>query len=132
MRKALYLLGVLDETDIDWLVRNGRKQFLTAGSILIREKEPVDSLFLLLEGTLAVVLSNGARVATLLSGEVVGEISFVDARPPNATVQAAEDSHVLAVDRDAIKAKLEEDPAFASRFYLSIAMFLADRLRTTT
>jgi len=88
MRKALCLLGVLEEADIDWLVRNGAKKHLEPGTILIREGEPVDSLFLLLEGSLAVTLSNGAEVATLLSGEIAGEISFVDARPPLASVPA--------------------------------------------
>ncbi|MBM3811092.1 MAG: cyclic nucleotide-binding domain-containing protein [Acidimicrobiia bacterium] len=132
MRKVLYLFGVLEETDIDWLARNGEKQYLEPGTVLIREGEPVGSLFLVLEGGLEVKRSNGARVATLLSGEIVGEISFVDARPPSATVQTMEASHVLAVDRERLKAKLAADAAFASRFYLAIAVFLADRLRATT
>jgi CRP-like cAMP-binding protein len=49
-----------------------------------------------------------------------------------ATVTAAKDSRLLAVSRDALQDKLGKDPWFASRFYKAIALFLADRLRTTS
>jgi len=38
-------------------------------------------------------------VAQLMSGEVIGEMSFVDSYPPSASVQALERSAVLAVPR---------------------------------
>jgi CRP-like cAMP-binding protein len=132
MRKALYLLGILEETDIDWLARYGEKRYLDRGAVLIREGQSVSSLFLVLEGSLAVTLSNGTKIATLLAGEIVGEISLVDNRPPLATVQTLDGTHVLAVDCLKLKSKLQQDTGFASRFYLAIAMFLADRLRSTT
>jgi hypothetical protein len=47
-------------------------------------------------------------------------------------VQTLEGTHVLAVDCARLESKLEQDTAFASRFYRAIAMFLADRLRSTT
>ena len=59
----------------------------------------------------------------------MGEISFVDSRPPSASVKATVDSQVLAVPKAALRAKLQKDLGFASRFYLSLATFLADRLR---
>jgi len=62
----------------------------------------------------------------------VGEISFVDSRPPPATVTAAQFSHVLAIPRAVLCAKMATDAWFASRFFKALAIFLADRLRTTT
>ncbi|MBT3327224.1 MAG: hypothetical protein HN396_13380 [Gemmatimonadales bacterium] len=61
----------------------------------------------------------------------MGEISFVDNHSATATVTAVEESHVLEIPRDVIRAKLETDKEFASRFYLALATFLADRLRGT-
>jgi CRP-like cAMP-binding protein len=49
-----------------------------------------------------------------------------------ATVTAAKDSRLLSVSRVALQDKLGKDPWFASRFYKAIALFLADRLRTTS
>ena len=75
------------------------------------------------------VYSGSMEIARLLTGEIVGEISFVDSRPPSASVKAAVDSQVLAVPKAALRAKLHKDLGFASRFYLSMATFLAYRLR---
>jgi CRP-like cAMP-binding protein len=75
------------------------------------------------------VYSGSVEIAKLLAGEIVGEISFVDSRPPSASVKAVVDSQVLALPKAALRAKLQRDLGFASRFYLSLATFLADRLR---
>jgi CRP/FNR family cyclic AMP-dependent transcriptional regulator len=88
----------------------------------------VDSVFILLDGQLQ-VYSGRVEIAKLSAGEIVGEISFVDSRPPSASVMATVDSQVLAVPKAALNAKLEKDLGFASRFFLSLATFLADRLR---
>ena len=58
-------------------------------------------------------------------------MSFADARPPSATVQAVENSLVLCIRREDLVAKLKEDEGFASRFYRAIAIFLSTRLRGT-
>jgi CRP/FNR family transcriptional regulator, cyclic AMP receptor protein len=133
MRKALHLLGILDDVDIDWMATNGSVADVRAGNTLITEKEPIESLYILLEGELTVCTGqNGTvHVATLLPGEIVGEISFVDSRPPLASVVAARDSQILALPRSLLTAKLVKDPGFARRFYQSIATFLADRLYVT-
>jgi hypothetical protein len=47
-------------------------------------------------------------------------------------VRAEVPSQVGAVPRSALSAKLGEDVGFAARFYRVLAVFLADRLRTTT
>jgi CRP-like cAMP-binding protein len=131
MRKALYILGILDDSDANWLASNGEARHINAGTVIIQQGVPVDSVFILIDGQLR-VYSGNVEVAKLLAGEIVGEISFVDSRPPSASVKAAVDSQVLAVDKAVLRVKLQKDPAFASRFYLSLATFLADRLRVAT
>jgi CRP/FNR family transcriptional regulator, cyclic AMP receptor protein len=133
MRKALHLLGILDDVDIDWMAINGKLRSCRAGEVLIREKQPIDSLFILLDGQLIVSVGgvDGKRIATLLPGEIVGEMSFVDSRPPSASVVATKDSEVLGLSRALLSTKLATDPAFAMRFYHSVATFLADRLYVT-
>ncbi len=132
MRKALYLLGILEDSDLDWLVRGGTKLALQPGAILIEEGKPCDWLYFVLDGSFVVFTRKSPRLAVLRAGEVVGEVSFVDARPPTASVRAETPATVGAVPRAALAEKLHGDIAFASRFYKSIATFLADRLRRTT
>ncbi len=132
MKKVLYILGEFDDSDAEWFVQAGRKVAVPDGQAIIREGEPIASLFFVIGGTFRVTTgSSGTELARLGTGEVLGEISYVDDRPPTATVTAVEDGLVLAIPRSILTAKLESDPEFASRFYRAIATFLADRLRTT-
>ena len=89
MRKVLHLMGVLDEADLAWLSQAGLQQEVRTGETLVQEGVAIPALYILLEGELTVTLA-GARtaVARLLPGEVIGEISFIDADPPSASVVA--------------------------------------------
>ena len=133
MRKALLFLGILNDTDVDWMITAGTRHTVPAGEVLIHEGQPVQSVFLVLDGTFVVsTAALGAKqIARLMCGEVVGEMSFVDSRRPSASVTAIEPSAVLAISRHTLVRKLEEDVGFAARFYRAIAVFLSDRLRTT-
>jgi CRP/FNR family transcriptional regulator, cyclic AMP receptor protein len=133
MRKALYFLGILNDSDIDWLIAAGKRREIGAGINLIDEGLPLDSVFLVIDGAFSVrAAALGTReVARLRSGEVMGEMSFVDSAPSSATVCAVERSFVLAIPRRRLNAKLAEDDGFAARFYRALSMFLADRLRNT-
>jgi CRP/FNR family cyclic AMP-dependent transcriptional regulator len=129
-KKVLYFLGTLDDQDIDWMVRSGEKRTVPAATRIIQEGQPSEFLFFILAGEFAVTSERGkAEIARLTAGEILGEISFVDSRPPSATVTATTDSVVGAIPETVLVKKLRQDLAFASRFYRSIAVALADRLR---
>jgi len=133
VRRALHLMGALDDNDIEWLVAAGARHFTQRGIVLVQEGMPIDSLFVLLDGRLVVRLEaqGGKAIAWLRSGEIVGEISFVDSRPPTASVIVDEDSHVLAIPKTLLLERLKSDQGIAARFYRAIAVFLAERMRVT-
>jgi CRP-like cAMP-binding protein len=134
MRKALHMMGILSDRDLDWLLSHGETKFAIAGSTVIQEGRPINALFILLDGKFSVRASNeqSREIATLYPGEILGEISFVDARPPSASVVALQDSHLFVVNAESLSDKLARDDGFAARFYRALATFLADRLRTTS
>jgi CRP-like cAMP-binding protein len=101
--------------------------------VLIREGEPCDQLFLILDGGLEVSVAalTTAPIAQLATGEVVGEMSFVDGQPPSATVIALKPCIVLAISCSQLRHKLQQDIWFASRFYRALAILLSSRLRST-
>lgn len=130
MRKVLYLFGQLNDDDVEWMMATGRKRPVARGAILIQQGVPVDALFILLEGRLSVLLGSQEReIARLNVGEVVGEMSFVDARPPSATVRGFEDSTVFAIPKTTLSDKLDRDLGFAARFYRALAIFLSTTVR---
>jgi CRP-like cAMP-binding protein len=132
MRKVLFILGQLNDADVDWLVENGQKEQLPTGKTLIREGEPITALYITLDGLLSVtdVELDGQELARLGAGELVGEMSFIDTSPPASTVTALQPSTVLAIPKVRLQAKLERDMAFAARFYKALAIFLSSRLRS--
>ncbi len=133
MEKVLFILAELNDDDIDWILETGSREEIPAGTVLIYEGKTIDAVYILLEGELSVkTKATGDReLANLLSGEVVGEMSFVDTRPPSATVTAKQDSIVLSLPRKQLATKLIHDVGFASRFYRAMAVFLSHRLRLT-
>jgi CRP-like cAMP-binding protein len=130
MRKVLFIFGQLLDTDVLWLAREGRRRKVKRGTVLIHERVPVDALYIVLEGELKVTIESQQRdVAHLLPGEVVGEMSFIDARPPSATVSAATDVVLYTIPKRKLQEGLDADAGFAARFYKAIATFLSDRVR---
>jgi CRP/FNR family transcriptional regulator, cyclic AMP receptor protein len=133
MRKVLFLSGQLNDDDVEWMLTAGNKRFVPAGGVVIEQGVPVDALFILLEGKLAVRLrprrGPERQLAALNAGEIVGEMSFVDARPPSATVKALEDSTVFALSKATLNRKLAADFGFAARFYRALAIYLSTTVR---
>lgn len=132
MANRLYLVAGLSDADMIWLLSMGSLRRLRDGDRPIEAGKAVGDLFVVMQGTLAVTLPDGSQIATLGEGEVFGEMSFIESRPPGATVRATGKAEVLAIPRRTILERFESEPKFAARFYRALAMFLSDRLRETT
>ena len=133
MKKALYILGEMDDSDIQWLIGAGKKEIVAAEQTLIEEGKPIDGFYLVIEGNFSVRVRalNNKEVAQVGAGEVLGEMSYVDSHPPSATVVAIERGLVLSIPRVLLSEKLAQDMSFAAHFYRALSVFLAHRLRGT-
>lgn len=136
LRKVLLVFAELYDSDLDWMVKVGVPRPLSTASLLIEEGKSVNAIYILLEGSLAVFVSAQVQgkqvskeVARLATGEILGEMSFVDAQLASATVKAVENCLVWALPRPELATKLRQDQPFAARFYRAIAVVLADRLQ---
>src|SRR6476646_1602341 len=121
MRKALYIFGLLTDSDIDWIARIGTRRRMRDGEILIERGKPIDSIVLVLEGGLLVVMQDLGVVARRGVGDIVGEMSMVDSAPPSATVVAEGECLVLLLDKKTLLQKITTDAAFGCRFYKALA-----------
>lgn len=133
MRKVLFIFGQLTDADVEWMAKQGSRRRVPANTVLIQEDQPVDTVYIVLQGELSVVhRGSTGEIARLGAGEIAGEMSFIDARPPSATVRAATDAVVYAVSKHKLQAGLDQNVAFAARFYKAVATFLSDRVRMAT
>jgi CRP-like cAMP-binding protein len=129
MRKILYIFGVLNDSDVDWIAQVGVRRNISRNEILIRQGEPTNFIALLLEGKASVSVNGIGEVATLTSGDLMGEMSLVDSVPPSATVAALSDCSALFLEKSVVVRKTETDVAFGFRFFRALSIVLADRLR---
>ncbi len=139
-RKVIWLKGVeevlltwqrLTSSDRQWLLERGEQKEFLAKDILIEEGENINSLYILINGSLTVSL-NGRELTEIPEGEVVGEISFINRAEASATVRAKESSLVWSISRDLLAEKITTDAAFGCHFYHALANILADRLAQST
>jgi CRP/FNR family cyclic AMP-dependent transcriptional regulator len=131
LRKVLYILGQLSDSDVDWLARSGKRIKALKGTQLIKLGVSLSNVYIILDGALSVQTNKGFELAKVSSGEIIGEMSLVDSRPPSASVVVLQDAFVLALDKAVLQQKLDSDDGFSSRFYRAIAIFLSERMRTT-
>lgn len=148
VKDVLFIFGKLHDSDLSWLVSTGVTQRIPQQETLIAQGGPIDALYLLLQGKMAVLVSanqenpltrifstlegsqsSEQELARLYKGAILGESAFVDGRLPYATVKALEDSLVLGIPRPKLIAKLQQDVGFASRFYQAITTLLANKLQ---
>ncbi|MEO0408545.1 MAG: cyclic nucleotide-binding domain-containing protein [Cyanobacteria bacterium P01_A01_bin.135] len=133
MQKVLFFLSELNQDDINWLIQTGERRDISSGTVLIWENKAVETLYIMLQGTVVVSIAamGDKEIARLHSGDIVGEMSFVEDRLPSATVKTFEPSIVLALPRAALTQKINQDVGFAARFYRALAILLSSRLRGT-
>jgi len=134
MKRVLFFLGQLNDRDVEWMLQNGSKLTMETGDRLINKGEAIDSLYIVLSGQLAVCATSNYNecIAKLETGEVVGEMSFLESRPPSVSVIVTEPSVVYQISRDKINARLLTNMEFKANFYYALALFLSNRLRKTT
>lgn len=133
MKNVLYFLGELDDTDVEWLISAGQKERAAQGIALIREGEPIEYFYLVLDGLLSVtdIEVGGQELAQVGAGAVIGELGLIDSRPAASTVTTLQETVLLSIPKAEMQTRLAQNVGFAARFYRAMSLFLADRLRGT-
>ncbi|MEO7086425.1 MAG: Crp/Fnr family transcriptional regulator [Gemmatimonadaceae bacterium] len=123
------LLSGLERSELLRFGELTREKFYPRGSVILFENDPGDSLFVVREGRVKVVLigEDGREVilGVLSVGDHFGELALIDDRPRSAHVIAMEDSNLLVLRRDDFRRRVESSPTVA----WSLLMELSRRLR---
>ena len=126
--QAYSLFGGLSEQQLD-LIRPllGSVSF-SAGQVVIREGEPNDSIYFILEGRVAVT-KREAPLLELPEGQTFGEMELLDIMPSVATVTALEDLRLAVITNRCLRAMYELDPKVFAILIMNLARDLSRRLR---
>lgn len=99
-----------------------------AEEFLIRENEESDEMYYVQSGSLAVIKRKGdieVQIGTIISGELVGEMSFLDKQPRSASVKAISDSVVVVIPHEKFNQFLNSQPSW----FKALLNTLLERLR---
>jgi len=79
MKEVIYVLGALEDQDIEALMRIGTKEQLQVSDKLLTEGNHPDAIYLVIEGELEVsVQGRDTPIRYVGKGEVVGEMSLLE------------------------------------------------------
>jgi CRP/FNR family transcriptional regulator/CRP/FNR family cyclic AMP-dependent transcriptional regulator len=121
----------LPEAILQDLAATAHARTYRRGGTLVRQGEPGDALYLLLDGEVKVLVEapsgEQAVVAILGPGDCVGEFSLIDGQPRSATVEAIGEVTVLVLLRAEFLAFMHAHPTMMERLLLT----LVRRLRRT-
>lgn len=101
---------------------------LIPNEYLMREGEESTEMYYVQSGTLAIFKRKGDmeyQIGTIMKGELVGEMSFLDKHPRSASVKAMTDCVLVVIPLE----KLEHTLATMPKWFGALLFTLTDRLR---
>ena len=98
-----------------------------AGAIIVRQGEPGETMFAVVEGEVEVVLG-GRILETFGPGEFFGEMSLIDKTPRSADVRAKTRCRLAEVDQRRFTFMVQQTPYFAIEVMRSLTTRLRHRL----
>jgi len=124
------LLADLSEEDLEQLYTMAETLSVPAGQLVLREGDPGDSLYVVLDGELEVTQRQGDRevlLSTYKGGQFFGEMALLERAPRSASVRALRESRLLAIDQGAFQTLLARSPSAP----FEILRVVTSRLRST-
>ena len=107
------------------------KKLLKKFDVLIQEGERSTCMYLLQSGQLVVTKkkqgADDIQLGFICSGELVGEMSFLDNEPRSATVRAVTDCEVIEIPGGLMEKVLDNQPAW----FKTLLRTLTERIRKT-
>jgi MFS family permease len=97
--RSIDIFGPLRGPVLERLARSTREVDVPAGRTFIREGEPGDRFYAIVDGEVRVT-AGGQEIARLRPGGYVGEIALLRDVPRQASVTASTDTRLLSLDRE--------------------------------
>jgi len=110
--------AILNPQQIESLASEARVQEFLPGEQVVRQGEPGEELFIMLDGTAEVRVHQAGRsstVASLQRGQFFGEMSLLTGEPRSATVVAITPLRVLSIGKLALSRVVQKDGDLVGR-----------------
>lgn len=129
--KKVTVFSGFDETNIRMVCDRCEVLSFEPGTIIIEECSPATEIFIILRGTVSIILGLRNEPFELMrfgSGNCLGEASVIGIQKHSASAVAVEESMLLVLSRTVLMEIFETDKTLFSLLILNIARELARRL----
>ncbi len=130
--RHIKVLACLNDTQLERFLQLAEVRTVPAGTLLARQGEAADAMYILVEGELRLRAQFEGRetsLGNLNAGEFFGEICLFDHGPRLADVIAAQDSTLIKITAAEFERITNETPELAAPFLFALARMLACRIR---
>jgi hypothetical protein len=130
--RRIKILAGLSDAQLGHLIQFVELQPVSQWSVVVKQGEPGDAMYLIFEGELRARTMSGGKetiLATFGPGDFFGEMSLFDHGPRSADVVANADSTVLKFSTTAFNRLMLEAPDLAAPFLQATAKTMAARIR---
>jgi CRP/FNR family transcriptional regulator, cyclic AMP receptor protein len=114
------LFSACSKRELRLVAKLARTRRVPPGTALLVEGEAGDEMFVLLSGA-ATVSRGGRRLASLGSGDIVGELGVLSRSPRNATATTTTEAELAVIGRRAFNRLLADAPGFARKLLEALA-----------
>lgn len=129
IREVDLFLGIPSHM-IDEIAALASEEVLPAGGVLFRRGDAADSLFILEEGSLEIMVGEEAHTCFLLdqSGDLFGWSALVEPNQYTASARCVRESKVIRIDGNRLMRIFERHPAEGLRVMRRLAGIIGSRL----
>ncbi len=133
-KRALFAEQKLSSLEINFLSSLSKERKLAPGTVLFREGDPGDAMYVLLDGRVRISkLIPGAgeeALAILERGDYFGEMALIDGEPRSAMAKAHDHGAVvLEISREVLEGLLDPRKVSSPRLLELLCRLIAKRLR---
>jgi len=114
----------IDDKHLDNVIQFFKLSKYDKGNIIIRKGDPGENFYIIVSGAVNVLNDAGIRITTLGKGDVFGEMSLICNEVVSATIQVAEPTSILYIDRHDFRKILDHYPGIQLYF----SRLMAERL----
>ncbi|MFL6279739.1 MAG: ATP-binding protein [Vicinamibacterales bacterium] len=106
-------LRVAPRDELAWLASHGSLRHLNAGDVLTSKGEPVEGLYVVLSGRIAISINRGTGLQKMLewrAGDVTGVLPYSRLTTPPGDSSAQEPTEILSLHRDQLPDMIQACP----------------------
>ena len=133
--KELFLFRNLSDEELEVVMKRAFAKDYKKGATLFVEGMPGEVVYIVVDGGIDITKKSKEgkemEIARLGPGEIVGEMSLIDAGPRSATGRVNADSKLIVITKKSFNEILESDPAIAAKILMELLKVVNRRLRET-